>query len=254
MDPEAEARRRKAVVGLGGKFAWQEGVSEALDKVGERSDDGWIVCLVSRTWRTWYPALALLTGQEIPASDPGAVTLLKSESCPPSQLASKLPAKSPCYTFYSFPTPAPSTPVVAKSDTPASARNTFQASEGGARAVTSTWQPKSEPEKLDASEPSESAGEVKKEDENGDKPESEETPEVKSLSLSDTQTPTPAAGVKSKGRVLFIYTCPSGSPIKFRMVYSSGVRSIQQDAKDKAGVEIAAKVGPNLCSPHSCCS
>jgi hypothetical protein len=48
MDPEAEARRRKAVVGLGGKFAWQEGVSEALDKVGERSDDGWIVCLVSK--------------------------------------------------------------------------------------------------------------------------------------------------------------------------------------------------------------
>ena len=47
---------------------------------------------------------------------------------------------------------------------------------------------------------------------------------------------------KGKGRVLFIYTCPSGSPIKFRMVYSSGVRGMQQDAADKAGLEINAKV------------
>lgn len=46
LDPEAEARRRKAVVGLGGKFKWGEGVSDALEKAGERSDDGWIVCLV----------------------------------------------------------------------------------------------------------------------------------------------------------------------------------------------------------------
>ena len=48
LDPEAEMRRRKAVVGLGGKFKWGTGVGEALNKVGERSDDGWIVCLVSR--------------------------------------------------------------------------------------------------------------------------------------------------------------------------------------------------------------
>jgi twinfilin-like protein len=51
-----------------------------------------------------------------------------------------------------------------------------------------------------------------------------------------------ATDAGGKGRVFFIYTCPSGSPIKFRMVYSSGVKGIQQDAKDKAGVEIAAKV------------
>lgn len=46
LDPEAEARRKKAVVGLGGKLNWGEGVEEALRKCGERSDDGWIVCLV----------------------------------------------------------------------------------------------------------------------------------------------------------------------------------------------------------------
>lgn len=47
LDPENEARRRKAVVGLGGKMQWQDGVEEAVKKVSERSDDGWIVTLVS---------------------------------------------------------------------------------------------------------------------------------------------------------------------------------------------------------------
>lgn len=46
LDPEAEARRRKAVVGLGGKMQWKEGVEDAVKKVSERSDDGWIVTLV----------------------------------------------------------------------------------------------------------------------------------------------------------------------------------------------------------------
>ena len=47
LDPEAEARRKKAIVGLGGKFKWEEGVAGSLQKCSERSDDGWIVCLVS---------------------------------------------------------------------------------------------------------------------------------------------------------------------------------------------------------------
>lgn len=46
LDPDTEARRRKAVVGLSGKMQWQDGVDEAMRKVAERSDDGWIVTLV----------------------------------------------------------------------------------------------------------------------------------------------------------------------------------------------------------------
>jgi twinfilin-like protein len=46
LDPETEARRRKAVVALGGKMQWESGVEDALRKVAERSDDGWIVILV----------------------------------------------------------------------------------------------------------------------------------------------------------------------------------------------------------------
>lgn len=209
LDPEAEARRKRAIAGLGGKFSWGDGVADALDKCSKRSDEGWIVVL------------------EIPASNPAAVTLLTSEACTPSQLASKLPAKSPAYTFYSYPTPPPpatSTPT-AKS-TPASSRNTFQASEGGVRSVATNWTPKN-------SGDAEGASEAKT-----DEPKGEDD-----LAASDLKIDEPESiKVEGKGRVLFIYTCPSGSPIKFRMVYSSGVRGIQQDAIDKAGIEIAAKL------------
>jgi hypothetical protein len=57
-----------------------------------------------------------------------------------------------------------------------------------------------------------------------------------------TDNPAAASTSKGKGRVLFIYSCPSASPIKFRMVYSSGVRGMQQDAMDKVGLDINAKV------------
>lgn len=48
LDPETEARRRKAVVGLGGKMAWEDGVEDALKKASQRSDDGWLVTLVRK--------------------------------------------------------------------------------------------------------------------------------------------------------------------------------------------------------------
>lgn len=220
LDPYAEARRKKAVEGLSGKFNWGDGVADALRKCGERSDDGWIVCLVSRLPRG-------ADGQEIPAANPGSISLLKSESCPPSSLSSKLPARSPCYTFYSYPTP-PSAPPATPKVTNSEARNTFHASEGGARAVATNWTPKTE--------------QSKDGDDNG------ASPDVRDISLEDgssgvEQESQPPPASSGKSRVLFLYTCPSGSPIKFRMVYSSGVRGIQQDAKDKAGIEIAAKVG-----------
>ena len=50
LDPEAESRRKKAVEGLGGKFSWGDGVLEALSKCAERSEEGWIVCLVGVGW------------------------------------------------------------------------------------------------------------------------------------------------------------------------------------------------------------
>lgn len=109
----------------------------------------------------------------------------------------------------------------------ASARNTFQASEGGVRSVGSaaTSTPKvEEPEEM--------------EKQGAEDVDEGEVPVVEDLKIEDTPEPVPAA----KGRVLFLYTCPSGSPIKYRMVYSSSVRGVQQDAVDKAGVQIAGKV------------
>ena len=73
-----------------------------------------------------------------------------------------------------------------------------------------------------------------------------ESEETSDSAIADQPQEASISGLSldnTKGaRVLFIYTCPTGSPIKFRMVYSSGVRGIQQDATDKSGIEIIAKV------------
>ena len=165
----------------------------------------------------------LADDQEIPASDAGAISLVTSEACTPSQVASKLPPKSPAYTFYSYPTPPPAA-TPSQKPTTSIPRNTFQATQGGARPVTAATQ---------TTEPEENEGEAEAEAKEADSAE----PDVKDLKIEE-----PAPAPASKGRVLFIYTCPSGSPIKYRMVYSSGVRGMQQDAADKAEIQIAAKV------------
>ncbi|RXK38585.1 hypothetical protein M231_04091 [Tremella mesenterica] len=296
-DPEIEARRRQAVVALGGKIQWGEGVEEALKKCAERSDEGWVVVL------------------EIPQKAQGSIALVKSEACRPSQVGSKLPDKTPSYTFYSYPTPPPpASPVkpavtspVPASAAPASPRNTFQATQGGVRIVTASSaeivnrsdrkdeieekvikedeqeteavhadikdvkeeeekhveDKKEEDEKVVEQEEEEGKGEevkVEEEDakeeentdeERADKVEekaetSEEIPKIEALAVEDITVPqseTHRAEPRSvKGRVVFIYTCPTASPVKFRMVYSSSVRGVQQEATDKAGVEIVAKL------------
>ncbi|OCF41449.1 hypothetical protein I317_04750 [Kwoniella heveanensis CBS 569] len=198
LDPQVAVNRKKAVVGLGGKMSLGDGVVDALKKVAQRSDDGWVAVF------------------EIPASNTGAISLTTSDACIPSQLASKIPPKSPSYVFYSYPTPPapakPSTTSASAGDSSAP-RNTFQASEGGVRIAPTTWQPKTTAD------------------------EASSTPAPAPAAAEETPASTP-----SKGRVLFIYCCPSSSPVKFRMIYSTSVRGMQQDAADQAGVEIIAKL------------
>ncbi|QRV99992.1 cofilin/tropomyosin-type actin-binding protein [Ceratobasidium sp. AG-Ba] len=42
--------------------------------------------------------------------------------------------------------------------------------------------------------------------------------------------------------VVFTYTCPSGSPVKHRMVYSSGVASLVNDVKANLGITVAKRL------------
>ena len=46
----------------------------------------------------------------------------------------------------------------------------------------------------------------------------------------------------SSSPVLFIYTCPSGSKIKERMLYAASSRSAQQLAESEAGLTIEKKI------------
>lgn len=108
-------------------------------------------------------------------------------------------------------------------------RNTFQATQGGVRNVAASSVPVAESESTEGK-----TSNVNNDDANESESKEQSSPPADIAAAA----PVP----KGKGRVLFIYTCPSGSPIKFRMVYSSGVRGMQQDAADKAGLEINAKV------------
>lgn len=206
--------------------------------------------------------------QEISPTNSAAIQLLRSEACKPSEVASKLPEKSPCYVFYSFPTPPPPKPVKAAAPpkaAPAAARNMFQATTGGPVPVEASDAPRWDAEETekkteDTKEKDDNAeDEVKKEEteenteETGEITEGREgsVPTVSGIDLSAepkavSPTPPPASPSpppqETKGRVVFIYWCPSGSPVRFRMIYSTTVRGIQQDAIDKAGVEIIAKM------------
>lgn len=202
-----------------------------------------------------------------------------SEACTPSQLASKVPAKNPSYTFYSFPTPAPApsaaTPAKTwKSSTAGTVTgNNFHASEGGKRFVTTTWTKSTDETNANASTTTDQAKtEETKSGEVGEKKDGEEEADVNKLSISTdaeggdgkeeeakevaaspeqekanpvVQSPT-ASTKEVKGRVIFIYSCPSSSPVKFRMIYSTSVRGVQQDAIN-LGVEIIGKVSSPPC-------
>jgi len=130
----------------------------------------------------------------------------------------------------------------------------FQATAGGARPVDASDAPRYDAEeKMDEEkkeEDEEKKGEEVEDNGEEDKPkEASPEPNVSGLDISaepaaapNVPTPSPSPPPEVKGRVLFIYWCPPGSPVRFRMVYSTTVRGIQQDAVDKAGVEIVAKM------------
>lgn len=182
-------------------------------------------------------------------------------------MASKLPEKSPAYVFYSFPTPPPSKPV---RPTPALAaqaksRDTFQATAGGVRNVPASNAPRIDeddkeneaeegggPERSETKAEAETIESAGAEEEGETKEESgkekDESADITGLKISEEPAAVPAPARSpspeppSKGRVVFIYWCPSSSPVKYRMVYSTTVRGIQQDALDKVGIEIVGKM------------
>jgi twinfilin-like protein len=47
---------------------------------------------------------------------------------------------------------------------------------------------------------------------------------------------------QTQSPILFIYTCPSGSKIKERMLYAASSRSAQQVAEAEAGLKIEKKI------------
>jgi twinfilin-like protein len=74
----------------------------------------------------------------------------------------------------------------------------------------------------------------------------EETPSAQ-RELSDMEdldsTPTSAAIESSQpNNITMIYTCPSASPVRYRMIYSSSLRGVMKEASTLIGLTIDRKV------------
>jgi hypothetical protein len=120
-------------------------------------------------------------------------------------LAGKLPTKEPCYTFYAWPGATITT------GTPATPSKPAEAAEGGAE---------------------------KDEDVAPKDVTSDGTSPPPSDAAASATSPTTATSRK----ILFIYTCPSSSPVRHRMLYSSALRGVMKDAEDKSGIKVEKKV------------
>ncbi len=57
-----------------------------------------------------------------------------------------------------------------------------------------------------------------------------------------TTTATPPSSYPTPGKVIFIYTCPTTSAVRHRMLYSSALRGVIKDAEDKGGFKVEKRV------------
>lgn len=137
----------------------------------------------------------------------------------PSQLSKKLPPREPCYTFYSWPNPEAAADVSSKEEPKAQ-----QASE-----TEAVNKDASESDKLPTDDAQDIKGSSSDEKES---PQQESTPKV---IVSDPES-------LPNSKVVFIYTCPSASPVRHRMIYSSSLRGLIRDAQHLVGLTIDKKV------------
>lgn len=122
--------------------------------------------------------------------------------------------------------------------------DSFQASEGGRRTVATNWKPAGDDDEGEKKMGDLTIGDGEGEDKKEEDEEGQQEVSASPVEEKSAVQAIPEPEVKTKGRVVFIYSCPSGSPVKLRMVYSTSVRGVQMDATDKAGVEIVGKVSP----------
>lgn len=163
------------------------------------------------------------------------LTLQDSIQVPPSQLASKLPTKEPCFTFYAW--PADKTPNLV-SGTSFSKPSPNNPSRSASLNVPGKEDPASIPlpvTPVGETEPSADVKETKTEEETeGDKTES--------TTEDEKPTSSPLHASKVKSEIVFIYSCPSASPIRYRMVYSVAVRATITAGSDKIGQNVNKKI------------
>lgn len=157
--------------------------------------------------------------------EPKTETLKVQESVQvsPADLAKKVPTKEPAFTFYAWPidkeAAAASVSKGSKSEQP-SRSNSLQVP-----GATNSTDPADVPLPVSPAVETPPATEGAKE----------------SDAASEPQVEEPVAA-KTRPTVFMIYSCPSASPVRYRMIYSSSVRSTIFEASQRIGFPIEKKV------------
>ncbi|KAJ9119507.1 hypothetical protein QFC22_003215 [Naganishia vaughanmartiniae] len=205
-----------------GSLKWAEGVEESLKGMLE-GNEGKVVVL---------------------SIDPKSETIVLSSSstsgsvCKPEELASRLPGKEPSYAFYAWPSiTATSFTTEKTAQTPAPEKKNSLTVPGRQESLSPRPTAEGQDEANQAA-----AGE------NDDK-------EPKDIALPVSPMPTSPAGdappsparapsptSTAQRKIAFVYACPSASPVRNRMLFSTCVRGLIRGAEERCGVKVSKKV------------
>lgn len=164
--------------------------------------------------------------------EPKTETLRVQESIQvsPADLAGKMPTKEPAFTFYAWPVDkeaaAATTAAKASKSAQPSRSNSLQVP--GAADKDANADPADVPLPVSPAVETPPAVDASKDSDTAPEPEVEE--------------PTAA---KPRPTIVMIYSCPSASPVRYRMIYSSSVRSTIYEASQRIGFPIDKKVSHN---------
>ncbi|KAJ9096368.1 hypothetical protein QFC21_005189 [Naganishia friedmannii] len=213
-----------------GALKWGQGVEEALKGLLEGGKEGNVV------------VLSIDAKSETIIISPSSPS---GSACKPEELATRLPGKEPSYAFYAWPSSSTSTTnenPITSSSLPALAAPAKKDS------LTVPGQQETPITPTEGQEEQEDGNNENKEPKDIALPVSPmpSSPAGEAPPSSTPSTlPSPASAKTSVGeerKIAFIYACPSASPVRNRMLFSTCVRGLIRSAEERCRVKVSKKI------------